>query len=67
MNLLNQKFSGKMVFIKIIKIVLEFCYLGILQNTISEVSELICEKKNDYYHQLARKLIDPTTSCKKYW
>ena len=27
---------------------------------------MIYEKKNDYYHQLARKLIDPTTSCKIY-
>ena len=44
-----------------------FADLEILQNAISEVSELIYEKKNDYYHQLARKLIDPTTSCKTYW
>ena len=41
--------------------------LETLQNAISEVSELIYEKKNDYYHQLARKLIDRTTSCKTYW
>ena len=39
----------------------------ILQNAISEVSELIYEKKNDYYHQLPRKLIDSKASCKTYW
>ena len=37
--------------------------LGILQNAISEISELIYEMENNYYHQLARILIDPTTSC----
>ena len=41
--------------------------LDILENAISEVSELIYEKKDGYYHQLARKLIDPSTSCKTYW
>ena len=25
---------------------------------------MICEKRIDYYHQLARKLIDRSTSCK---
>ena len=44
-----------------------FADLETLQNTISEVSKLTYEKKNDYYHQLARKLIDPTTSCRTYW
>ena len=39
-----------------------FADLETLQNTISEVSKLTYEKKNDYCHQLARKLIDPTTS-----
>ena len=41
--------------------------LQILKNAISELSELIYEKKNDYYHQLSMKLIDPATSCKTYW
>ena len=39
----------------------------LLQNAIPQVSELIYEKKNNCYHQLARKLIDPSTSCKPYW
>ena len=41
--------------------------LAILQNAVLEVSELIYENKNDYYHHLARKLIDPFASCKTYW
>ena len=41
-----------------------FADLEILQNA---TSELIYEKKSDYYHQLARKLIDPSTSHKTYW
>ena len=41
--------------------------LEILQNAISEVSKLIYEKKNDYHHQLAMKLIDPSTFCITYW
>ena len=41
-----------------------FADLEILQNA---TSELIYEKKSDYYHQLARKLIEPSASCKTYW
>ena len=35
-----------------------------LQQTITEVSNLIYEKKNDYYNASAIKLSDPTTSSK---
>ena len=38
-----------------------------MQQAIIEVSELIYEKKNDYYNALATKLSDPTTSSKTYW
>ena len=37
------------------------------QQAITEVSDLIYEKKNDYYNALAKKLSDPTTSSKTYW
>ena len=40
---------------------------NILQQAISEVSDLIYEKKNDYYNALAKKLSDPKTSSKTYW
>ena len=32
--------------------------LEILQNAVPDISELIYGKKNDYYHQSTRKLID---------
>ena len=35
-----------------------------LQQAISEVSDLIYEKKNDYYNAVAKKLSDPETSSK---
>ena len=38
-----------------------------LENVISEVSELIFNRKNVYYNQLAQKLNDPKTSLKTYW
>ena len=38
-----------------------------LQNTITELSELISTRKDDYNLHLANKLIDPTTSSKTYW
>ena len=38
-----------------------------MQQAISEVSDLIYEKKNDYYNALAKKLSDPKTSSKTYW
>ena len=38
-----------------------------LQEAIWEVSDLIYEKKNDYYNDLAKKLSDPTTSSETYW
>ena len=38
-----------------------------LQQAISEVSDLIYEKKNDYYNAVAKKLSDPKTSSKTYW
>ena len=38
-----------------------------LQQTITEVSNLIYEKKNDYYNALAIKLSDPATSSKTNW
>ena len=42
--------------------------LEVLQNAMSEVSELIYEKLiHYYYHQLARKLMDPSASGKTYW
>ena len=38
-----------------------------LENVISEVSELIFNRKNVYYNQLSQKLNDPKTSSKTYW
>ena len=38
-----------------------------MQQAITEASDLIYEKKNDYYNALAKKLSDPTTSSKTYW
>ena len=38
-----------------------------LQQAITEVSDLIYEKKNDYYNALAKELPDPTTSSKTNW
>ena len=38
-----------------------------LENVISEVSDLIFNRKNVYYNQLAQKLNDPKTSSKTYW
>ena len=40
---------------------------NILEQAITEVSDLIYEKKNDYYNALAKKLSDPKTSSKTYW
>ena len=37
-----------------------------LENVISEVSELIFNRKNVHYNQLAQKLNDPKTSSKTY-
>ena len=37
-----------------------------LQQAIIEVSDLIYEKKNDYYNALAKKLSDPKTSSRTY-
>ena len=42
-------------------------YFIFLENVISEVSELIFNRKNVYYNQLAQKLNDPKTSSKTYW
>ena len=33
----------------------------------AEVSELVCNSKDDYDKQLARKLTNPKTSSKTYW
>ena len=38
-----------------------------LQNVMAEVSELVCQSKDDYHKQLARKLTNPKTSSKTYW
>ena len=38
-----------------------------LKNTIKELSKLISTRKDDYNLHLANKLIDPTTSSKRYW
>ena len=38
-----------------------------LQNVIAEVSELVCNSKDDNHRQLARKLTNPKTSSKTYW
>ena len=40
---------------------------NILQQAITEVCDLIYEKKDDYYNALAKKLSDPATSSKTYW
>ena len=37
-----------------------------LQQAITELSDLMYEKKSDYYNALAKKLSDPTTSSKTY-
>ena len=39
----------------------------ILQQAISEVSELVDNAKNIYYDKLANKLSNPSTSSKTYW
>ena len=39
---------------------------NILQQAITEVCDLIYEKKDDYYNALAKKLSDPATSSKTY-
>ena len=41
--------------------------MDILQQAISEVSELVDNAKNNYYDKLANKLSNPSTSSKKYW
>ena len=41
--------------------------MSTLQQSITEVSDLIYEEKNDYYIALAKKLSDTTTSYKTYW
>ena len=38
-----------------------------LENVISKVSDLIFNRKNVYYNQLAQNLNDPKTSSKTYW
>ena len=38
-----------------------------LQQAITKVSDLIYEKKNDYYNAFAKKLSDLTSSSKTYW
>ena len=38
-----------------------------LQAAISEVSNLIVARKDEYHSHLARKLINPKTSAKAYW
>ena len=38
-----------------------------LQNVMAEVSEFLCQSKDDYHKQLARKLTNPKTSSKTYW
>ena len=37
------------------------------QKVISELSDLIFNRKNGYYNQLAQKLNDPKNSSKTYW
>ena len=41
--------------------------MSTLQQSITEVSDLIYEEKNDYYIALAKKLSDTTTSYKTCW
>ena len=38
-----------------------------LQNAISEVSETIAERKDEYHFKLSRKLNNPKASAKTYW
>ena len=38
-----------------------------LQNVIAEVSELVCNNKDDYHKHIAWKLTNPKTSFKTYW
>ena len=38
-----------------------------MQQAITKVSDLIYEKKNDYYNAFAKKLSDLTSSSKTYW
>ena len=38
-----------------------------LQQPITEVSDLIYHKKNDYYNALGKKMSGPKTSSKPYW
>ena len=38
-----------------------------LQSAIDDVSNAICERKCEYYNQLAQRLTDPTTSSETYW
>ena len=38
-----------------------------MQQAITEVSDLIYDKKNDYYNAFAKKLSNSTTSFKTYW
>ena len=40
---------------------------NILQQAITKVSDLIYEKKNDYYNALAKKMSEHKTSLKTYW
>ena len=40
---------------------------NILQQAISEVSELADNAENNYYDMLANKLSNPSTSSKIYW
>ena len=42
-------------------------YYDILQQAISEVSELVDNTKNNYSDKLANKLSNPSTSSKTYW
>ena len=38
-----------------------------LRRAISEVSDLISQKKNDYYNHLSEKVNNPKTRAKTYW
>ena len=39
----------------------------LLIKTVSEVSQLIEESKDEYYYRLGKRLNDPSTSAKSYW
>ena len=60
--------SGEIIFTKLFRIVPR-----ILQNIrhcnrlLQAITDLIYEKKNDYYNALAKNLSDLTTSSKTYW